>query len=93
MATSELHQRRHTGGYEAVSSHYDPVQQDIVETDHEQDPSCCRTAQALARLVSFSPAVVAIADCFLFFSRSLKYSLKRGSNGFASAFIFLWRLM
>lgn len=41
MATSELHQRRHTGGYEAASSHYEPVQQDIVETDHEQDPTSC----------------------------------------------------
>ena len=40
MATSELHQRRHAGGYEAVSSQYDPVQQDIIEPDHEQDPSC-----------------------------------------------------
>ena len=40
MATSELHQRRHTGGYEAMSSQYDPALQDVVETDHEQAPSC-----------------------------------------------------
>lgn len=41
MTTSELHQRRHGGGYETVSSDYDKyAQQEIVENTHAQNPSC-----------------------------------------------------
>ncbi|CCB87805.1 class I SAM-dependent methyltransferase [Simkania negevensis] len=54
MATSELHQRKHAGGYEGVASNYEEtVQQDIAEDNHEQDPSCWSQVSQWIQNVSY----------------------------------------
>jgi len=63
MSTSELHQRRHVGGYEAVASHHEElVQQDVAEGNHEQDPGCWSQVSQWIQNVSYQIFAYTIWD-------------------------------